>query len=99
MLTTPSGGSPSSTSFRKGKVCRVSLLVGSQRFNLIFGIFVFMIQWTPEEEAYLMAIVRNFNAGLINIPAGKSLRSLLSEKLNWYDYSYDCLLEHFLMNL
>jgi hypothetical protein len=39
-------------------------------------------KWSAEEEEYLSAMVRFFNAGLLNIPPGKSLRSYLSEKLN-----------------
>ena len=40
-------------------------------------------KWTPEEEVYANRIISYFNRGMLNIPAGTTLRSYLSEKLNW----------------
>ncbi len=40
-------------------------------------------KWTPEEEIYANKIITYFNLGLLNIPAGSTLRCFLSEKLNW----------------
>jgi hypothetical protein len=40
-------------------------------------------KWTEEEEAYAENIVAAFNAGLLDIPPGTTLRSALSELLNW----------------
>jgi hypothetical protein len=40
-------------------------------------------KWTPEEEAYANRIIFYFNQGMLAIPAGTTLRSYLSERLNW----------------
>ena len=40
-------------------------------------------KWTPEEEMYANRIILYFNQGVLNIPAGTTLRSFLSERLNW----------------
>jgi len=40
-------------------------------------------KWTPEEEAYANKIIALFNQGLLTILAGTTLRSYLSERLNW----------------
>lgn len=40
-------------------------------------------KWTEEEEAYAEKIVMAFNAGILDIPPGTTLRSALSELLNW----------------
>lgn len=40
-------------------------------------------KWNPEEEAYANKIIHLFNKGLLPIPTGTTLRSYLSEKLNW----------------
>jgi len=40
-------------------------------------------KWTPEEEVYAHYIIDNFNKGLIDLPRGTTLRSYLSEMLNW----------------
>lgn len=38
-------------------------------------------KWTAEEEAYANAVVREFNSGYLDAPAGTTLRIYLSEKL------------------
>eukprot|EP00934_Nitzschia_sp_Nitz4_P003184 Nitzschia sp. Nitz4//scaffold62_size106224//32147//33416//NITZ4_004348-RA/size106224-augustus-gene-0.88-mRNA-1//1//CDS//3329555832//3174//frame0 len=38
-------------------------------------------KWTVEEEAYVARIIRDFNAGYLKAPAGTTLRSYLSDKL------------------
>jgi len=43
-------------------------------------------KWTTEEENYANKIIELFNKGLLQIPIGTTLRSYLSEKLNWYVY-------------
>ena len=40
-------------------------------------------KWTPEEEAYANKIILLFNQGLLTVGPGTTLRSFLSEKLNW----------------
>lgn len=40
-------------------------------------------KWTPEEEIYAHYIIDNFNKGFINLTRGTTLRSYLSDKLNW----------------
>lgn len=40
-------------------------------------------KWTHEEEEYAHYIIENFNKGLIDLPRGTTLRSYLSEMLNW----------------
>lgn len=39
-------------------------------------------KWTAEEEEYTEQVIRDFNDGLLNVPAGTTLRTYLSEKLN-----------------
>jgi len=39
-------------------------------------------KWTPEEEMFVERIIRDFNAGLLDVPAGTTLRTFLSQKLN-----------------
>ncbi len=41
-------------------------------------------KWTLEEEKYANKIIYMFNKGILQIPLGTTLRSYLSEKLNWY---------------
>lgn len=38
-------------------------------------------KWTPEEEAYALAAIRDFNSGFLDAPPGTTLRTYLSEKL------------------
>lgn len=38
-------------------------------------------KWTPEEEEYANAVVREFNSGYLDAQAGTTLRIYLSEKL------------------
>jgi len=38
-------------------------------------------KWTPEEEAYALAAIRDFNSGHLDARPGTTLRSYLSEKL------------------
>ena len=38
-------------------------------------------KWTMEEEAYVARVINDFNSGFLNAPAGTTLRSYLSEKL------------------
>ena len=38
-------------------------------------------KWTMEEEAYVARVIQDFNSGFLNAPAGTTLRSYLSEKL------------------
>lgn len=40
-------------------------------------------KWTPEEEMYTTRIISDFNKGLLPLAPGTTLRSYLSEKLNW----------------
>lgn len=40
-------------------------------------------KWTPEEEMYTTRIINDFNKGLLPLAPGTTLRSYLSEKLNW----------------
>jgi hypothetical protein len=38
-------------------------------------------KWTPEEESYVARVIHDFNTGYLHAPAGTTLRSYLSEKL------------------
>lgn len=38
-------------------------------------------KWTPEEEAYARAVIRDFNSGYLDAPIGTTLRAYLSGKL------------------
>jgi hypothetical protein len=38
-------------------------------------------KWTVEEEAYVARVIQDFNSGFLNAPAGTTLRSYLSDKL------------------
>jgi len=40
-------------------------------------------KWTSEEESYANKIILLFNQGLLSVIPGTTLRSFLSEKLNW----------------
>lgn len=40
-------------------------------------------KWFDEEEVYTKRLIEAFNAGHLSIPSGTTLRSFLSEKLNW----------------
>jgi hypothetical protein len=40
-------------------------------------------KWTTEEENYSNKLISLFNKGLLPIPTGTTLRSYLSDKLNW----------------
>jgi hypothetical protein len=40
-------------------------------------------KWTDEEEAYAEKIIGGFATGILDVPAGTTLRSALSELLNW----------------
>ena len=40
-------------------------------------------KWTTEEEVYASKIILLFNRGMLRIASGTTLRSYLSEKLNW----------------
>jgi hypothetical protein len=40
-------------------------------------------KWIAEEEEYTQKIIECFNKGFLNIAQGTTLRSCLSEKLNW----------------
>ena len=40
-------------------------------------------KWTAEEESYASKIIQLFNRGILSIQSGTTLRSYLSEKLNW----------------
>lgn len=39
-------------------------------------------KWTVEEEAYVARVIQDFNSGYLDAPAGTTLRTFLSEKLN-----------------
>ncbi|GMI11855.1 hypothetical protein TrRE_jg4354 [Triparma retinervis] len=39
-------------------------------------------KWTPEEELYVNAVIYRFNQGTLPVPAGTTLRTYLSEKIN-----------------
>ena len=45
-------------------------------------------KWTVEEETYANKIIQYFNQGSLAIASGTTLRSYLSEKLNWYEYCF-----------
>lgn len=47
------------------------------------GLHVRKGKWTIEEENYTNKIISLFNRGQLPIPAGTTLRSYLSERLNW----------------
>jgi hypothetical protein len=38
-------------------------------------------KWTAEEEAYVARVIQDFNSGFLDAPAGTTLRSYLSDKL------------------
>jgi|Transcript_77958 hypothetical protein len=38
-------------------------------------------KWTVEEEAYVARVIQDFNSGFLDAPAGTTLRTFLSEKL------------------
>lgn len=38
-------------------------------------------KWTAEEETYVARVIQDFNSGFLNAPAGTTLRSYLSDKL------------------
>jgi hypothetical protein len=38
-------------------------------------------KWTVEEESYVARVIHDFNSGFLDAPAGTTLRSYLSEKL------------------
>jgi hypothetical protein len=38
-------------------------------------------KWTAEEEAYVARVIQDFNSGYLDAPAGTTLRTYLSEKL------------------
>lgn len=38
-------------------------------------------KWTVEEETYVARVIQDFNSGYLNAPAGTTLRSYLSDKL------------------
>lgn len=38
-------------------------------------------KWTVEEESYVARVIQDFNSGFLDAPAGTTLRSYLSEKL------------------
>ena len=38
-------------------------------------------KWSVEEEAFVARVIQDFNSGFLNAPAGTTLRSYLSEKL------------------
>jgi hypothetical protein len=50
-------------------------------------------KWTEEEEAYAEKIILGFNAGIIDVPPGTTLRSAMSELLNWLSDSL-CIASH-----
>ena len=58
-------------------------------------------KWTTEEEDYATKIISLFNRGLLPIGAGTTLRSYLSDKLNWYaldhSVSVTSMKSHFLV--
>jgi len=39
-------------------------------------------KWTVEEESYVARVIQDFNLGYLNAPAGTTLRTYLSDKLN-----------------
>lgn len=39
-------------------------------------------KWTAEEESYVARVIQDFNNGFLNAPAGTTLRTFLSDKLN-----------------
>ena len=66
MVVTTSGKKSASTSSKSTKSKKSSLRRG---------------KWTVEEEAYVARVIRDFNYGYLNAPAGTTLRTYLSEKL------------------
>ena len=47
-------------------------------------IYQFQPPTQAEEEEYTQQIIDYFNAGLVPLPEGVTLRAYLAEKLNWY---------------
>ena len=43
---------------------------------------IFGGKWTVEEETYVARVIRDFNNGFLDAPAGTTLRTYLSDKLN-----------------
>ena len=41
-------------------------------------------KWIDEEGVYTKKLIEAFNAGLLKIPSGTTLRSFLAEQLSWY---------------
>ncbi len=40
-------------------------------------------KWIEEEENYSMALITAFNDGILDIPEGITLRSFLSDRIQW----------------
>lgn len=47
-------------------------------------------KWTSEEENYANKIIAYFNQGLLRIPTGTTLRTYLSDKLQWLVFHFLC---------
>jgi hypothetical protein len=63
--------SPTSTASSSGSWNNKSKQVSSLRRG----------KWTSEEEAYVARVIQDFNSGFLDAPAGTTLRTYLSEKL------------------
>jgi hypothetical protein len=63
--------SPTSTASSSGSWHNKSKQVSSLRRG----------KWTSEEEAYVARVIQDFNSGFLDAPAGTTLRTYLSEKL------------------
>ncbi len=53
-------------------------------------------KWTAKEEFYARKLVDAFDAGyLLNVPAGTTLRTVLSERLFWYYFHIKSNIFHY----
>jgi hypothetical protein len=71
MPPTAHANSPTSTASSSGSWHNKSKQVSSLRRG----------KWTSEEEAYVARVIQDFNSGFLDAPAGTTLRTYLSEKL------------------
>ena len=55
-------------------------------------------KWIDEEGVYTKKLIEAFNAGLLKIPSGTTLRSFLAEQLSWYYYCNICCIARLLTN-
>jgi hypothetical protein len=58
-----------------------SPFIGPERSTKSRGGSIRRGKWTAEEETYVARVIQDFNSGFLNAPAGTTLRSYLSDKL------------------